>query len=104
VGEICAYIQQHHAQPLTLDDVADELDLCVSTLNSLLKRYRRETFLQYLTRVRLDHAKNSLQRGEGTITEVAFGCGFGSLATFNRRFRADQGMTPGEYRQLHLEP
>ena len=103
VSEICSYIQQHHAEPLTLDSVADGLELCVSTLNSLLKRYRRETFLQYLTRIRLDHAKEALRRGEGTITDVAFACGFGSLATFNRRFRADQGMSPGEYRDLHVQ-
>ena len=51
--------------------------------------------------MRLDEAKRLLRESERDITEIAFEAGFGSLATFNRRFRADEKSTPQEFRAKH---
>ena len=95
------YLRKHYAEPLALPQVARELDMSVSTLNALLKKYLKQTFLQYLSRIRLDESKTMLRKDQYSIAQVAFESGFASLATFNRRFRQDTGMTPGAYRQRH---
>jgi len=101
VSEICRYLDQHFTDPLELPTVARRFEISVSTLNALLKKYMRRTFLAYLTEKRLEEARRLLRQQAGSITDVAFQAGFGSLATFNRRFRAAEGMSPAQYRQRH---
>ncbi len=89
-------------QPLALGQVAKEAGMSASSLNHLLRKYSRSTFLEHLTALRLEEAKRLLRDGRQGISEIASLAGFGSLATFNRRFRTAEGMSPHEYRERHL--
>lgn len=53
---------------------------------------------QYVLRARLRRAAVELQTGRTKIVEVALGCGFGDVSSFNRAFRAEFGMSPRVYR------
>jgi AraC-like DNA-binding protein len=55
------------------------------------------TFIEYLTRFRLEKAKELLVSQQLSITEAAMQCGFGSLRNFNRAFRQFFDCTPTEY-------
>lgn len=55
---------------------------------------------QYVLRARLRRAAVELQTKRTKIVEVAFGCGFGDVSSFNRAFRAEFGMNPRAYRSL----
>jgi AraC-like DNA-binding protein len=94
-------IRRRFREPIGLDDVAHEAGMSASTLNHLLHKYSQTTFLAYLTDLRLDEAKRLLRETDRDITDIAFEAGFGSLATFNRRFRADDSKTPQQYRGEH---
>jgi AraC-like DNA-binding protein len=94
-----AIVRRRFREPLTLEDVAGEAGMSASTVNHLLKKYLKVTFLEHLSGIRLDHAKHLLATTDADITEIAFAAGFGSLATFNRRFRDSQKQAPHEYRE-----
>ena len=96
-----ALLRRRFREPLTLDEVAREAGMSASTLNHLLHKYAQTTFLAYLTDLRLDEARRLLRDTEQDITAIAFDSGFGSLATFNRRFRAGEETTPQEFRARH---
>lgn len=66
-----------------------------------LRVFRRtfgETPHEYLTRVRIDRAKDALRRGR-SVTDACFDLGFSSLGSFSTLFRREVGVAPSEYRR-----
>ena len=59
------------------------------------------SFSEYLTRKRLNVATDLLVRTDQSIREIALASGFGSMATFNRIFRAQKNCTPSQYRAIY---
>jgi transcriptional regulator GlxA family with amidase domain len=53
--------------------------------------------------LRVDEARRQLETTERGIDEIAFACGFDSIATFYRTFQAAHGMSPGEFRATQVE-
>jgi AraC family transcriptional regulator len=54
---------------------------------------------QYLLRARLREAAIRLANDPARVVDVAFDCGFGDVSNFNRAFRAELGMSPGNFRR-----
>ncbi|WP_164094285.1 helix-turn-helix domain-containing protein, partial [Stenotrophomonas maltophilia] len=56
-----------------------------------------------ITAMRVDEARRLLLlTPERPVTDIAFACGFDSMATFYRAFRKAEEATPGDYRQALL--
>jgi AraC family transcriptional regulator len=53
---------------------------------------------RYIRRMRLREAAVRLAQGGSRILDVALDCGFGDVSNFNRAFRAEFGVSPGQYR------
>jgi AraC-like DNA-binding protein len=88
------------AQPLTLDDLARVAAL---SPNHLLRTFRAafgQTPHQYLTRLRLAHARRLIAATDLPITEVCLAVGFASLGSFSALFRREFGLAPSHLRQL----
>lgn len=60
------------------------------------------TFGQFLRDARLDLARAALEAGGGTVSAIAFDCGFGDLSHFNKAFRHRFGATPSEIKAAAL--
>ncbi len=91
-------MRRQYREPMSLDQAASAIGVSASTVNHLLAKYARTTFLRLLSDLRLDEAKRLLRTSDDDITSIAFAAGFGSLATFNRRFRRAVGIAPHDYR------
>jgi AraC-like DNA-binding protein len=63
-----------------------------------------ETPRNYLTRRRIERAKDLLRGANLTITEVCMLVGYESLGSFSARFKALVGVTPKEYRERMSSP
>jgi AraC-like DNA-binding protein len=78
--------------------MADMLRISVRHLHSLFET-TGVSFSETVTMLRLDQSRSLLRQRPGQpIADIAFACGFESLATFYRVFNAAEAMTPGEYR------
>ena len=67
-----------------------------------LRTFRRVagmTPYQFLLGLRLRRAAARLRESDAAIAAIAFDAGFGDLSSFNARFRAAFGLTPGAYRR-----
>lgn len=92
------YIQHHYQENITLKDLSNHTYLSTSYISRSFPKYLGISFTGYLTRVRLLHGA-ALLRGNGTITEIAYRCGFPSANAFIDAFRQYHGITPGQYRR-----
>ncbi len=60
-------------------------------------------YSKWLNLIRLEKATELLADEERTLTEIAMLSGFQSIPSFNRVFREEKGMAPGEYRALFVK-
>ena len=92
-------LQRRYAQRLTIEDVAREVHLSANYLSVRFKQETGETILDCLTRIRMEHARLLLERGELTVYQAAEAAGYTDAAYFTRMFKRTFGMTPAEYRR-----
>lgn len=95
------YIQSHFAEPITLEEVAAAIGFSPNYFSTLFKKEVGEGFAKYLTHVRMEQARSLLRETRLSVAEVCRQAGFGDIKHFNRTFRAETGLTPGEYRKLY---
>lgn len=93
------YINQHYAENLSLESVADLCCLSKYHFSRCFKEYTGKTFYNYLTERRITAASELLEQADLSITEVAMQSGFSSISAFNRTFQLHKHCTPSEYRR-----
>ena len=95
------YLNEHFAEDLTLEKVADVAGFSKFHFSRLFKQCSGYNFYDYLCYKRIKSAETLLLKPGVSITEVALQSGFSSLSTFNRTFKKLKGCTPSEYRSLY---
>ena len=86
-------------QRLSLDEIAQMSYLSKYYFARAFRQYMGITPYEYLTSVRLSHAKGLLISSSLSVDEIGYRTGFGGAKNFIRQFRQSMGMTPGEYRK-----
>ena len=94
------YIQTHQGEDLSLGQVARAVNTSSFYFCKLFKKATGLNFTEYVTRVRLEKAKNLLLNPHLRISEIAYEVGFQSLTHFNRVFRRMVGESPTVYRAV----
>lgn len=98
--QIKAYVDEHYAERLSLESVAEHFFLNKQYLARLFKKQYGVTLVTYLQQVRITHAKRMLRFTDKTIEEIAWECGVGELNYFSRVFKKLEGVSPREFRKL----
>lgn len=92
------YIQQKQCQALSLGDVARAVNTSTFHFCKMFCKTTGLTFTDYVSRVRIEKAKNLLLNPNLRISEIAYEVGFQSLTHFNRVFKKVTGKSPTDYR------
>lgn len=93
------YIQDHQDEDLSLSQVAKAVNTSTFYFCKLFKKVTGLNFTDYVSRLRIEKAKNLLLNPNLRISEIAYEVGFQSLTHFNRVFKKIMGQSPTEYRQ-----
>lgn len=96
VNRVRAYIDEHFAEPLSLDDLASIVCLNPSYFLRVFKKSVGLSPHAYLTQVRINRAKEMMAAGM-PLTEIAPSTGFYDQSHFSNRFKRVFGLTPGQY-------
>ena len=86
-------------EPLTLEEIAIQVPVSHHHLSRKFKETTGIGVMEFLTMIRVDHAKDLLHRKDMGIAEIAFSVGFQSLAPFNKAFKKITGKSPKEFRK-----
>lgn len=93
------YIQEHYHEPdLTIDRMAEALQFENSYLRRVYKRSTGITITQRIDELRIQHAKELLERDDVLNREIASKVGYSDQYYFSRRFKQICGETPTEFR------
>jgi AraC-like DNA-binding protein len=93
------FIGEHQAESLSLEQMAGTLNVSTFYFCKMFKKATGLTFTDYLSRARIERAKNLLLNPNLRVSEAAYDCGFVSLTHFNRVFKRVTGKSPTDYRR-----
>jgi two-component system response regulator YesN len=93
------YIEQHFMRDLSLNDVSDHVGLNPTYLSVLFKEVMGESYIKFLTRYRMEHAKELLRKG-AKVNDVSEMVGYRTYRHFAEVFKKYTGQTPGQYKEL----
>jgi AraC-like DNA-binding protein len=101
VEQIAAFIAQHYAEPLTVQNLSEGVGLHPNYVMSLFQSAFGTTLISYLTEMRVMTAQRLLVTTDDTIATIAFASGFNSISRFNAAFKAICGCSPRDYQKTY---
>jgi AraC-like DNA-binding protein len=99
LAPVLAFIREHLAQPLTIDDLAEVARLSRSRFHSYFREHMRTSPMDYVKTVRLRDARQRLVTTEQPIYTIAEATGFSNPYHFSREFKRSCGLPPRAFRQ-----
>lgn len=96
---LLSYISQNYQHDCSLSLAAKELGYDYAYLSRMFRKKTGTTFTEYLNQFRVSQAAYLLSSTSESISSVAFLCGYDTIRSFNRNFRALTGTTPQKYRE-----
>ncbi len=93
------YIREHFDKDISLDDVSRTVNISPYYFSKIFKEETGENFIEYLTNVRIERAKELLNSSEYTMKEICSMCGYSDPNYFSRSFKKNVGVTPTEYKE-----
>ncbi len=101
VSKLNRFIDAKLAHPLTVEDMAQHLELSKTQMLRWIKSQLQCTPCQYLIQRRVQRAKTMLAQTQQSLVDIALQTGFASQAHFANTFKANCSHTPGAFRRLH---
>lgn len=93
------YIQQHYAENLTIESLADQMSYSKTHFMAVFKQQTGTSCMDFILQTRLRAATELLTHTLKPVLEIATEVGFNNLSNFNRQFKHYYHMTPSNYRQ-----
>ena len=86
-------------QPISLEEVADFVGFNASYFSTLFKKESGKNFLEYLSEVRMNRAKELLKQTNFTVANICSQVGYSDLKHFTQSFKKATGLKPNEFRK-----
>ena len=102
IKKICSFIEDHYCDAsISLNTVASSVFISSTYLSILFKKEMGTTFTEYISRLRMERAKELLLVGNLKTYEAAEQTGYSDPQYFSSCFKKYTGLTPSEYKAQH---
>lgn len=99
-NELIDYVNLHFCDSqLSLESLAEHFELSPNYISRFFKQETGYNFIQYVSFLRMERVKEELETTDLQIKEIVYGVGYMDVASFVRKFKAYEGVTPGQYRE-----
>lgn len=102
IKKAVAFLEERYQDNITLDDIAKEVNISRYHLLRIFKSETGKTPFEFLTDIKIQHAKKLLVNKKFNITEISSLCGFSSISHFSVVFKKRTGFTPSEFKNYKL--
>ena len=92
------YIQENYNKDISLDDVSGIVNISPYYFSKIFKEETGENFIEYVTKVRIEKAKEFLAQPDISIKEAGIRSGYTDPNYFSSIFKKQTDMTPSEYK------
>ena len=101
--EVVDYLNENYFDFISLDALAREkYFMNPRYFGKLFKEFTGQTFSQYLTGLRMKHARQYLSQGDYTVSQIAYMCGYNSVSYFIQTFKKFFGETPKQFEKTDI--
>ena len=104
IADTLSYIAQNYQLPLSLEEVADQVNLSPTYLSRKFRKTTGVTFKEYINYIRIKQAVQALLTTDDSITKIAVDCGFNSSNYFKDIFKKINGVSPMAFRRQSKAP
>ena len=94
------YIDNNFDKDLSLNKVAEEVNVSANYLSSVFSQNMQKTFIEYITAKRMEKAKKLLRSTDASTSEISQMVGYKDSHYFSFVFKKTQGLSPREYRSV----
>ncbi|MGI5859800.1 MAG: response regulator [Tepidanaerobacteraceae bacterium] len=101
IRQAMKYIEDNYNEDLKLGKLAKEIYISPDYFSRLFKKVAGCTYVEYITKIRIENAKILLTNPILSIAEVAKKTGYSDPNYFSRVFKKNVGISPGEYKKIH---
>ncbi len=88
------YIENHFTENITLESSSQALGISKNSIGRICRAFKGYSFLEYVTKLRLQKAKNLLENESYSIKNIAILCGFKSYNSFYKAYLRFYGEKP----------
>lgn len=93
------YLTKNYCNDIKAKDIGTAVGLHPDYVNHIFRKAFGTTISDYIAELRIAHAERKLLTTDISITDIAYECGFNSIARFNAAFFRKKQCTPREYRK-----
>ncbi len=93
------YIKENYRKEIALEDISREVNISPHYFSKLFKEQVGENFIDYITSLRIQKAKEHLAENRLSVKEICFDIGYTDPNYFSRLFKRVVGITPTEYKE-----
>lgn len=95
------WLNDHIYDPLlSLEMLADALGYSTPYWSRFFSEKMQISFNEYVWQLRKEKAKEMLKRTSKSVKEIVMEVGYIDVSSFTRRFKHEEGVTPGQYKKL----
>ncbi|MGP4077087.1 AraC family transcriptional regulator [Halobacillus sp. K22] len=95
------YIFQNLSEPLSLQEIAAEMNVHPNYLSGVFKKEAGVSISHFINQERIKEAKEMLSISDFTLLDISMKLGFNSQSYFTRVFKKIEGIGPNEFRKKH---
>ncbi len=99
IAEVKEYVAAHYNQPITLADLSARFFISPYYLSQFFKQKTGETYVNYLTQIRIGKAKELLEKTDLKVYEICERVGYTDTQHFAKLFEKQTGQKPRDYRK-----
>ncbi|WP_314585853.1 AraC family transcriptional regulator [Paenibacillus terrigena] len=99
---ILQYIEENYASKMTVDDLANQVNMSRFHFSRLFKELTGKTISDYINHVRINNSEYMLHNTSKSISEIALATGFNDIYYFSRLFKTYKGVSPSHVRRMGL--
>jgi two-component system, response regulator YesN len=100
IHEAKKYVTARLHEKISMEEAATYLKLNPSHFSRIFKQETGETFIEYVTRLKMEQAKDKLDHSDDTVEQIAESLGYENSSYFIKLFKSYSGYSPKDYRQI----